>query len=117
MKNPDGRPSTVLIVEDIDWIRTSMKKSVERHGYSVAQATDAAEAVDVAEQESIELILTEEELPTFQALMARLREHPDLRNIPLVIVNPDADEGTRYGDALVLTDYDRIASLLARPHP
>jgi CheY-like chemotaxis protein len=115
MKNPDGRPSTILIVEDIDWIRSGMKRSVERYGYRVVEATDDVEAVEVAARESIELILTEEELPTFDALMSRLHEHPTFSNIPVVIVNPDADEGARHGDAFVLTDYDRLASLLASP--
>ncbi|MCA1564405.1 MAG: response regulator [Acidobacteria bacterium] len=113
MKDSDGRPATILIVEDIDWIRYGMKKSVERQGYRAAQATDDAEAFEVAERESIELILTEEKLPAFDALMARLREHPALSKVPVVIINPDAEEGARHGDAYLLTDYARISSLLA----
>lgn len=89
-----------------------MKKSVERQGYRAAQASDDAEAFEVAERESIELILTEEELPTFDALMAGLHEHPSLSKVPVVIINPDADEGARYGDAYLLPDYAHISSLL-----
>lgn len=89
-----------------------MKKSVKRQGYRVAEATDAAGAFEVAGRQLIELILTEEKLPTFNALMARLREYPTLSDIPVVIVNPDADEGARHGDAYLLTDYAHIASLL-----
>ena len=113
MKNSDGRPPTILIVEDIDWIRSSMKRAVERQGYRAAQARDAAEAFEVAERESIELILTEEQLPALDALMARLREHPALSKVPVVIVNPDAEEGARHGDAYLLTDYAHISFLLA----
>lgn len=113
MTNSDRRPPTILIVEDIDWIRYGMKKAVEREGYRAAQATDAADAFEVAQRESIELILTEEQLPTFDALMARLREHPALSKVPVVIVNPDAEEGSRHGDAYLLTDYAHISSLLA----
>ncbi|MBD0371802.1 MAG: response regulator [Pyrinomonadaceae bacterium] len=113
MKNSDRRPQTILIVEDIDWIRSGMKSAVERFGYRAAEATDATDAFKSAELESIELILTEEQLPTFDALMARLREHPALSNVPVVIVNPDAEEGTRLSDAYLLTDYAHIPSLLA----
>jgi CheY-like chemotaxis protein len=113
MKNSDMRPPTILIVEDIDWIRSGMKKAVERYGYRAAEVTCDADAFEVTELESIELILTEEQLPTFDALMARLREHPVLSKVPIVIVNPDAEEGTRHGDAYLLMDYAHIPSLLA----
>ena len=115
MKNSNGRPPTILIAEDVDWIRSGMKRAVERQGCRVAQAADDAEAFGVAETESIDLILTEEQLPTFDALMAGLRERPALSEVPVVIVNPDAEEGTRYGGAYLLTDYSHISSLLARP--
>jgi DNA-binding response OmpR family regulator len=115
MKNSDGLPPTILIVEDIDWIRIGMKKAVKSQGYRALHAADDAEAFEVAEREAIELILTEEQLPTFDALMARLRVHPTLSKVPVVIVNPDAEEGARYSDAYLLTDYAHISFLLAGP--
>jgi CheY-like chemotaxis protein len=113
MKNFDRQDPTILIVEDIDWIRFSMKKAVEHEGYRVVEATNDAEAFQLAEREPPELILTEEELPTFDALMTRLREHPTLSNVPVVIVNPDAEDSARHGDAYLLADYADIMSLLA----
>ena len=44
--------------------------------------------------------------------MARRREHPAFRALPVVIINPDADEGARHGDAYLLTDYAHVTSLL-----
>ncbi len=112
MKTTGESRSTILIVEDIDWIRSSMKRSVERYGYRVAEAANDAEAFAVLEREPPAMLLTEEKLPTFDALLARLREHPAFRDLPVAIINPDADEGARHGDAYLLTDYARIASLL-----
>lgn len=112
-KNSGERRATILIVEDIDSIRSGMKRVVERYGYLAAEATDDTDALEVAERESIELILTEEELPGFNALMARLRTHTTLSSVPVVIVNPDAEDGARLDDAYLLTDYGRISSLLA----
>ena len=112
MKIPDGRSATILIVEDIGWVRSSMIRSVERCGYRAVAAVDDAEALALAERDPPELILTEEELPTFDALMARLREHPVLRGVPVAIINPDAEEGERYGGCLLLADYDRISQVL-----
>jgi DNA-binding response OmpR family regulator len=112
MKN-SGQHPRVLIVEDIDWIRAGMKKAIEHEGYRAVEARNDAEAFQIAEGELPELILTEEELPTFDALMTRLREHSTLSSVPVVIVNPDAEVGARLGDAYVLADYADIASLLA----
>jgi CheY-like chemotaxis protein len=112
MKTEGAHRSTILIVEDIDWIRSGMKRSVEHQGYRVLEATNDAGAFALLERESPAMLLTEEKLPTFDALTARLREHPAFRDLPVVIVNPDADEGARHGDAYLLTDYAHIASLL-----
>ena len=113
MKNSDGQHPTILIVEDIDWIRAAMKKAVEHEGYRAVEARNDAEALQLAEREPPELIVTDEELPTFDALMSRLREHPTLSSVPVVIVDPDAKIGARHGDAYLLADYADITSLLA----
>jgi CheY-like chemotaxis protein len=115
MKN-SGQIPTILIVEDIDWIRSEMRKAVEREGFRVAEARSDAEAFEFAELQSIDLILTEEEVPTFKEMMALLREHPTLSNVPVAIINPDADEGARLGDAYLLADYTDISSFLGVPH-
>ena len=111
MQNSEARPSLVLIVEDIDWLRSAMTNSLERLGYRTAQATDDAEAFAVVEREPIDVILTEEQMPTFGRLMSRL--HSALSKVPVVIINPDAEEGARHGDAYLVADYDDICSLLA----
>lgn len=112
MKNSE-QPPMILIVEDIDWIRSGMSKAVEREGYRVAEVRSAAEALKFAEHQSIDLILTEEELPTFIDLTARLSTHPILSSVRLVIINPDSEGGERYGDAYILADYADISSFLA----
>jgi CheY-like chemotaxis protein len=107
MKN-SGQHPTALIVEDIDWIRVGMQKAIEHEGYRTVEATNDSEALQIAERQPPELIVTEEELPTFNALMARLREHPTLSSVPVVIVNPDAENGARRGDAYLLAGYADI---------
>ena len=111
-----GQIPTILIVEDIDWIRSRMRKAVEHQGYRVAEARNDAEAFEVAELQSIDLILTEEEVPTFKDLMVFLHQHPTLSTVPVVIINPDAEDGARLGDAYLLADYADISSFLAVVH-
>ena len=112
MKIDEGRPPTILIVEDVSWIRASMKRSVELQGYRAVEAADDAEAVAVAEREAPELVLTEEEVPTFDALMEHARRHPALRHVPIVIINPDAEADARHSGALILPDYEHLATIL-----
>ena|ERR1043166_4766452 len=112
MNESAKRLPIILIVEDIDWIRAAMKIEVERQRYDVAEARDDAEALTVAEQGPIALILTEEEVPTFRALMDRRRDNSVLGRLPVAIVNPDAEAGARYDEAYLLPDYAAIESFL-----
>ncbi|MDQ3919567.1 MAG: response regulator [Acidobacteriota bacterium] len=112
MNHTDGQQPTVLVVEDVEEIRSGMKRSLRGCGYRVVEAADAEEAVEVASRQPPDLILTEEELPTFAALLERAREHPSFKGLPVVIINPDAEEGTRYDDAVVLADYGQLKHLL-----
>ncbi|HEV7377347.1 MAG TPA: response regulator [Pyrinomonadaceae bacterium] len=112
MENQTSRQPTVLIVEDIEEIRLGMKRSLSDCGYSVLEASDADEAVAIASRLPLDLILTEEELPTFALLLERTREHPSLKGLPVLIINPDAEEGMRYADAVVLADYGQLKRFL-----
>jgi response regulator RpfG family c-di-GMP phosphodiesterase len=107
-----GQIPTILIVEDIDWIRSMMRKAVEFQGYRVLEARNDAEALEVAELQPIDLILTEEEVPTFHDFMVLLHQHPVLNSVPVVIINPDAEDGGRLGDAYLLAEYADISSFL-----
>jgi CheY-like chemotaxis protein len=111
-----GKIPTILIVEDIDWLRSGMKEAVERLGYGVVEMRNDTEAVRCAELQPIDLILTEEEVPTFKDLMVVLHQHPTLSSVPVVIINPDAEDGARLGAAYLLADYADISSFLAVLH-
>jgi DNA-binding response OmpR family regulator len=92
-----------------------MKRSLGACGFRVLTAADADEAVAVAACHPLAFILTEEELPTFTVLLEHARAHPALKGLPVVIINPDAEEGTRYADAVVLTDYEQLKWLPLSP--
>ena len=110
----DGR-AHVLLVEDVEWIRAMMRASLEARGYVVTEARGDREAVAAAESARPHLVLTEEELPTFEALMRAARTHPALSLVPVAVINPDAEDGALYDGAHVLPDYEQLERLLA-PH-
>ena len=89
---------------------------MERQGFRVVEARNDAEAFELAELQPIDLILTEEGLPAFEFVMARLCVHPTLSDVPVVIINPDAEDGARLGDAYLLADHADISSFLSVLH-
>jgi PleD family two-component response regulator len=102
-----------LVVEDVGWIRAEMARQLEARGYEVVSAADAAEAMRLAERNTPTVILTEEDLPTFDELVGSVQAHPSLRDVPIVIVNPDPGAEARGDGTVVLPDYDQIERLLS----
>jgi CheY-like chemotaxis protein len=106
--------AVVLVVEDVAWIRAGMVRRLKECGYVVTEAADAAEALVQAELLLPAAVLTEEELPTYAELVGRIARHPALARVPVVIVNPDAEAGSRLGDTVLLPRYCDLETLLVR---
>ena len=81
----------------------------QRKLYRVEYARDPPRSL----REVSRLILTDEELPTFNTLMKRLSEYSTLSSAPVAIINPNAEDGARLGDAYLLADFADITSWLA----
>jgi CheY-like chemotaxis protein len=85
----DPRKQTVMVVEDFEDNRFMMRRLLEMSGYNVIEATNGEEAIDVALRELPEIILMDLSLPRVDGLAAtrRMRQHDELRNIPIVAVS------------------------------
>lgn len=79
---------TIMVVEDYDDTRLLLKKGLEGLGYSVLEASNGQEAVDIAERERPDLILMDLDLPILDGIAAtqRIRQHADLERVPIVAV-------------------------------
>ena len=79
---------TIMVVEDYDDTRLLLKKGLEGLGYSVLEASNGQEAVDIAERERPDLILMDLDLPILDGIAAtqRIRQHADLESVPIVAV-------------------------------
>ena len=79
---------TIMVVEDYDDTRALLKKGLEGLGYSVLEATNGQEAVDIAEREHPDLILMDLDLPILDGIAAtqRIRQQAELETVPIVAV-------------------------------
>jgi two-component system, cell cycle response regulator DivK len=87
----------VLVIEDNEQNLYLVRFLLERHGYSVLSARDGASGIDMAVEESPDLILLDIQLPVMDgyAVAGRLRECPEVAHIPIVAVTSYAMAGDR----------------------
>ena len=83
----ENKVHTILIVEDVDEISSNMRAALSQRGHRVELASNADQAIEMAEANRPAMILTDLELPTFDKLMNRLCEHPDLKNLVVAIID------------------------------
>lgn len=120
-------PPTILVVEDFEDNRFMMRRLLEMSGYRVVEAVNGEEAVTLACSELPELILMDLSLPQLDGLAAtrRIRQHPELREVPIVAVSAH-DTADFHADALAAgcndyvtkpIDFDELEALLNRLLP
>jgi two-component system, cell cycle response regulator DivK len=79
---------TIMVVEDYDDTRMFLKIGLEELGYSVLEATNGQEAVDIASREHPDLILMDLDLPILDGIAAtqRIRQQTEMERVPIVAV-------------------------------
>ena len=102
----------VLIVEDVEEISAGMHELLDRHGHRVIRATNAAQAMEIAEQDHPAMILTDMDLPSFDLLIKLFREHARFSKMVVAIVDMNDPQITDTS-VKVLSDYDALDNLMA----
>ena len=79
---------TIMVVEDYDDTRLLLKKVLEGLGYSVLEASNGQEAVDIAGRENPDLILMDLDLPILDGIAATqcIRQDAKLESVPIIAV-------------------------------
>jgi CheY-like chemotaxis protein len=85
--DPDEAIPTILLVEDEPVIRELMAILLEDEGFTVRQAVDGLEALELLEQHGIDLVLSDVKMPRLDgaSLVHRLRARGDA--IPVVLMS------------------------------
>lgn len=105
------KPHTILIVEDVDEISESMSAALRQRGHLVERASNADQAIQMAEENRPALVLTDLDLPTFNQLLNLLLAHADLKNMPVAIM--DINHPKVYQDRVkVLHDFQALDDLI-----
>lgn len=78
----------IMVVEDYDDTRLLLKQGLEMLGYSVLEASNGQEAVDIAERERPDLILMDLDLPILDGIAAtqHIRQQQHMERVPIVAV-------------------------------
>ena len=88
---------TILVAEDRDTSRELIRTLLEHSGYSVLEASNGADAVDLARQASPDLVLLDLQMPIkdgFQVLR-ELRSEQRFRSTPIVALTASAMQGDK----------------------
>ena len=98
------------MVEDVAEISSSMRSALDKRGHHVVHASNAEDAIEIAEVNRPAVILTDLELPTFDELLSLLNDHDELRDTVVAIIDlnhPNVD-----GNIKVLPDFQALDDLL-----
>ena len=100
MERKNNNTPTILVVDDFEELRSTLRLWLEQRGYKVVEAEDGDDAIEVARQEHPALILMDIGMPERSGLSATyaIRKDPYLRDIPIIAVTAYAAE--LHADAL-----------------
>jgi len=106
---------TVLLVEDEDDLRESMRDALELNGYAVVAAHDGQEALEALDRiEHVCLVLLDLLMPGMNGweFFAKLRARPEHDDVP-VVVNTSAPSRAPAGVTRVIQKPVELARLLS----
>lgn len=101
-------PKIILVIEDDETMRLALKRILESEGYVTKLAADGTELSTALDDHPVDLILMDVGLPWINGfeLAQLLKEHKDLKKIPLVFVSGKAaDEDIKKAFEIGADDY------------
>lgn len=84
----------VLVVDDSATVRKFVSASLQLDGIKVVTASDGMEALERLPQESIDLVITDLNMPEMDGfeLIRNLRATPAYRDLPIIILSSITDQ-------------------------
>jgi two-component system chemotaxis response regulator CheY len=85
---------SILAVDDSASMRKMVSFTLTGAGYHVVEAVDGQDAWNKAQQHSIDLVLTDQNMPNLDGLglTRKLREHPKFKTVPILILTTESSD-------------------------
>jgi len=86
--------ATILCVDDSSMIRNLMTQILVKEGHVVLAAEDGGNAMDIARQQTVDLVLTDVNMPGMNgiSLVSKLRRLSGYEKTPIIMVTTEKDE-------------------------
>ncbi len=110
----------VLIVDDSTFIRSTYRTYLEPEGFTIVEAENGEEALEIISADSFDYIITDIEMPQMDGLelTKNIRANKKLRDLPIIVSSSLANEddirrGKEAGADAYLKKIDRVSLLNA----
>lgn len=102
----------LLVIEDEATFREFMALALNLEGYDVQSVSDGETALEALGDRLPDLVLLDLSMPNLSGwdVLHHIRDAPDLRHLPVVVLTANADEETRRRSA-----QERVDALLIKP--
>ena len=87
----------ILAVDDSASMRQMVRYTLEGAGYTVVQATDGVEALERAKESSVDLVLTDVNMPRMDgiSLVRELRTLASYKFVPMLVLTTESGQETK----------------------
>ena len=85
---------SILAVDDSASMRKMVSFTLTGAGYHVVEAVDGQDAFEKAQTHSIDLVLTDQNMPNMDglSLTRKLREHSKFKTVPILILTTESSD-------------------------
>ena len=85
---------TILAVDDSSSLRQMVAFSLKAAGYQVVEAVDGQDGLDKARQQTVDLVLTDQNMPRMDglSLIKQLRGLPEYQKVPILMLTTESGD-------------------------
>ena len=85
---------TILAVDDSSSLRQMVAFSLKAAGYQVVEAVDGQDGLDKAKQQTVDLVLTDQNMPKMDGLtlIKSLRSLPEYQKVPILMLTTESSD-------------------------
>ena len=85
---------SILAVDDSPSMRKMVSFTLTGAGFHVVEAVDGQDAYEKAQNHTIDLVLTDQNMPNMDglSLTRKLREHPRFKTIPILMLTTESSD-------------------------